>query len=86
MYLQETQQCIPNLAVADSIILLTLIHLLRREFLHSLSNRCVLPHFYCFMGITGHLLLRPNCLYSNVFTEEVAGTVEGRKADGFKFV
>ncbi|XP_052801977.1 serine/threonine-protein kinase 36-like isoform X1 [Mya arenaria] len=38
VFTKETQQCIPNLAVADSIIMLTLIHLLRREFLHSLSN------------------------------------------------
>lgn len=38
VFTKETQQCIPNLAVPDSIIMLTLIHLLRREFLHCLSK------------------------------------------------
>ncbi|KAL4223174.1 Serine/threonine-protein kinase 36 [Mactra antiquata] len=38
VFTKETQQCIPNLAVPDSIIMLTLIHLLRKEFLHSLSK------------------------------------------------
>ncbi|XP_053375553.1 serine/threonine-protein kinase 36-like isoform X2 [Mercenaria mercenaria] len=38
VFTKETQQCIPNLAVPDSIIMLTLIHLLRKEFLYSLSK------------------------------------------------
>ncbi|XP_052245877.1 serine/threonine-protein kinase 36-like isoform X2 [Dreissena polymorpha] len=38
VFTKETQQCIPNLAVPDSIIMLTLIHLLRKEFLQSLSK------------------------------------------------
>ncbi|KAK3094442.1 hypothetical protein FSP39_001787 [Pinctada imbricata] len=34
VFTKETNQCIPNLSVPDSIILLTIIHLLHREFLH----------------------------------------------------
>lgn len=33
VFTKETNQCIPNLAVPDSIILLTIVHLMHREFL-----------------------------------------------------
>ena len=33
--LQETYQCIPNLAAADSVVMLTMVHVLHREFLNT---------------------------------------------------
>lgn len=33
VFTKETNQCIPNLSVPDSIILLTIVHLMHRDFL-----------------------------------------------------
>ncbi|KAK3576136.1 hypothetical protein CHS0354_043102 [Potamilus streckersoni] len=38
VFTKETQQCIPNLAVPDSVIMLTLVHLLKKEFLACLAK------------------------------------------------
>ncbi|XP_071178743.1 serine/threonine-protein kinase 36-like isoform X5 [Mytilus edulis] len=38
VFTKETNQCIPNLAVPDSIILLTIVHLLHKDFLSSVYN------------------------------------------------
>ncbi|ESO97940.1 hypothetical protein LOTGIDRAFT_153051 [Lottia gigantea] len=38
VFTKETYQCIPNLAAADSVVMLTLVHLLHREFLQVMSK------------------------------------------------
>ncbi|XP_076434866.1 serine/threonine-protein kinase 36-like isoform X2 [Babylonia areolata] len=39
VFTKETYQCLPNLATADSIVMLTLVHLLHPSFLHNITHR-----------------------------------------------
>ncbi|KAL8605032.1 hypothetical protein ACOMHN_018834 [Nucella lapillus] len=39
VFTKETYQCLPNLATADSIVMLTLVHLLHPSFLHNITDR-----------------------------------------------
>ncbi|XP_064613402.1 LOW QUALITY PROTEIN: serine/threonine-protein kinase 36-like [Liolophura sinensis] len=38
VFSKETFQCIPNLAAGDSVVMLTLVHLMREEFLEQTAN------------------------------------------------
>lgn len=48
LMLQETFQCIPNLAAVDSVVMLTLVHLMREEFLEQTAHRFVVTFTFAF--------------------------------------
>ncbi|KAK7488222.1 hypothetical protein BaRGS_00020529 [Batillaria attramentaria] len=39
VFTKETYQCLPNLSTSDSVLMLTLVHLIRRDFLDDISAR-----------------------------------------------